>query len=180
MYAPYPASLRLLHWGTALLVAALFAIGWSIDSFEAAATRKALMTAHQSVGLAIVVLTLARIALWRGAGRETEREGPAWMRLSAMAAHAALYLVLIALPVSGWLYTSAKGGSVNFFWAVRLPHLLAADDTLADTLIEVHETIAFGLLALVALHLAAALYHHLALRDGVLARMLPLAARRAG
>lgn len=178
MTAAYPASRRALHWLTFLLLAALYAIGWVLEDVEAAATRKFLMTAHQSLGLLVVILALVRLAgAWRAPFHASERITP-WMERASGVMHAALYLLMIALPVSGWAYTTVKGGSVNFFWLGKLPHLFGQDDNLADSFFEAHELIGIALLALVALHAAAALVHHVVLRDGVLARMLP-ALRRA-
>jgi len=177
MMSAYPAPRRALHWLTLALLAALYAMGWVLEDVESAATRKLLMTAHQSLGLLVVILALVRLAAaWRMPFRPAD-EIASWMERLAGLTHAALYLLMIALPLSGWAYTTIKGGSVNFFWLGKLPHLFGEDDNLADSFFEAHELIGIALLALVALHAAAALFHHLVLRDAVLARMLPILRR---
>jgi cytochrome b561 len=169
----YAAPRRALHWLTLVLLIGLYSVGWILEDIESAADRKMLLTAHQSIGLIVLILGAVRlIAAWRAPFHPREKLA-GWIEASAKLTHLALYALMIALPLSGWLYTSAKGGSVNFFWVVRLPHLMSADDALADQLIEAHELIGIALLAVAALHVLAALAHYLVLRDGVLARMLP-------
>ncbi len=173
MMAAYPGGRRALHWLTLLLLIALYAIGWVLEDVESAVTRKFLMTLHQSLGLVVVIVALLRLAAaWRTPFRPSQPIAP-WMEHVSRANHVALYVLMIALPVSGWAYTTVKGGSVNFFWLGKLPHLFAENDTLADSFFEAHELIGISLLALAGLHAAAALIHHVVLRDAVLARMLP-------
>ncbi len=175
MTAPYALPLRILHWVTAALVLALFALGWTIDVASSAATRKTLLTIHQSIGLLVILLTLGRLFLRRRIGVPRPLPGlPGWMHWLARATHAAFYLLMVALPVSGWFYTSAKGGAVRFFWLVKLPGLSAANDGWADFAFEVHEMVGFALLALIGAHVVAALYHHFVRGDETLRRMLPV------
>lgn len=175
MNAPYALPLRILHWATAALVLSLFAIGWTIDFTSSGAARKTLLTIHQSIGLLVILLTLGRLFLRRRIGVPQPVPGlPGWMHWLAGATHAAFYLLMVALPVSGWLYTSAKGGAVRFFWLVKLPGLAAADDGWADFAFKVHEMVGFALLALIGAHIVAALYHHFVRGDETLRRMLPL------
>jgi cytochrome b561 len=97
----------------------------------------------------------------------------AFMRLAAQAAHVLLYGLLIAIPVVGWALTSAHDIPLFFLGVIHLPQLVSADSELADTLSDYHVWLAWGLLAAVALHVAAALWHHFIRRDGVLQAMLP-------
>ncbi|MCC6917599.1 MAG: cytochrome b [Alphaproteobacteria bacterium] len=178
MTVPYAAPLRALHWTTAGLVLALFAIGWAIDFTSAAATRKLLLTVHQSIGLLVVLLAVSRLFLRSRLGVPRPVQGlPRWMDLLSRATHAAFYLLMVALPLSGWFYTGAKGGTVRFFWLVRLPRLSPADDGWADFAFEVHELVGFALLFLIGAHVAAALYHHFVRGDETLRRMMPLSPR---
>ena len=143
MNAPYPASCACCTGHRQLLVAALFAIGWSIIPSRPPRPGKALMTAHQSVGSGDRRADAGAGSRCGAARGETEA-GPAWMRLSATAAHGRA-LSGADRPAGRRLVPPAPKGRLSpiSFWAVRLPHLLAADDTLADTLIEVQETIVF-------------------------------------
>jgi cytochrome b561 len=97
----------------------------------------------------------------------------ALLRWVALMTHLALYAFLIALPLLGWAATSAKGVTLRLFALAPLPGLVAPDPDLADALVDYHMWGAWALLALVAAHAFAALWHHFVRRDGVLAAMLP-------
>lgn len=94
------------------------------------------------------------------------------MRLAAGGTHVAMYALMLALPLIGWSLSNAYGKTVYLF-GITLPNLVAADEDLADTLGTWHLNAAWALLALVAVHIVAALVHHLVLRDGLLHRVLP-------
>src|SRR6266496_572672 len=98
---------------------------------------------------------------------------PAWQRKAARVTHVLLYALMLAIPLSGWLYSSATGVSVVYLGLVPLPYLVPKDKALAAVLKAVHVTLNFTLLALVFVHTGAAFKHHLVDRDGVLARMVP-------
>ena len=99
---------------------------------------------------------------------------PAWQRRAAALVHGLLYALLLAIPVSGWIYSSATGVHVVYLGVVPLPDLVARNRALGDVLRLVHVGLNALLVAVVCLHVAAALRHHLVDRDGALARMLPL------
>ena len=102
---------------------------------------------------------------------------PEWQRRAAAATHAALYALMFAIPLSGWVYSSATGVSVIYLGLVPLPDLVPKDKAAAGILKAVHGTLNFTLLVLVCLHAGAALRHELVERDGVLPRMLPFLRR---
>ena len=103
---------------------------------------------------------------------------PAWQRLSAQWTHSLLYLLMIAMPVSGWMMSSAKGFPVVWFGVLPLPDLIEKNHDVGELLQEVHETLGVVLLTLLAVHVAAAIQHHVKDRDDVLSRMLPLVKSR--
>ena len=94
------------------------------------------------------------------------------------AAHVLLYILLVAIPLSGWIFSSAAGVPTVYFGVLQLPDAVARDKALADTLKAVHEALNYTLFALVAAHAGAAIKHHFVERDDVLARMLPFAKLR--
>src|ERR1017187_861076 len=96
-----------------------------------------------------------------------------WQRQAAVVAHALLYALLVVIPLSGWLYSSASGVEVVYLGLIPLPDPVSKDRALADILRNVHLTLNFTLLALVCIHVVAALKHHFVDRDAVLTRMLP-------
>ena len=105
---------------------------------------------------------------------------PAWQRRVSAAAHALLYALMLVIPLSGWIYSSAAGVQVVYLGLVPLPDLLPKDKALANLLKAVHGALNYALLALVAVHASAALKHHWVDRDDVLRRMLPFLPRRQG
>ena len=102
-----------------------------------------------------------------------------WQRRAAEATHVLLYLLMLVVPLSGWLMSSAKGFQTVWFGVLPLPDLVGKDKALGDLLQEVHEVLNFTLAGLVLAHLGAALKHHFIDRDDVLARMLPFLSRPA-
>ena len=99
---------------------------------------------------------------------------PRWQRQAASVSHVLLYLLTLAVPLSGWLFSSASGFKVMYFTKLPLPDLVGKNKALAAQLHLAHEGLNYFMLALVLLHIAAALRHHWVDRDDVLTRMLPL------
>jgi cytochrome b561 len=99
---------------------------------------------------------------------------PRWQRVAAAANHVLLYALLLMIPVSGWLMSSASGVPVVYLGLIPLPDLVGKDKALADQLKLAHEALNWTLIALIVLHVAAALKHHFVERDEVLPSMLPL------
>ena len=102
---------------------------------------------------------------------------PGWQKTAAQGLHHLLYLLMIAIPLSGWLMSSAKGFQTVYFGIIPLPDLLQKNKELGELLELVHSSLNFTLAGLVVAHIAAALKHHLLDRDEVLARMLPFRTR---
>jgi cytochrome b561 len=98
---------------------------------------------------------------------------PAWQHKVAEGTHHLLYLLMVLVPLSGWLMSSAKGFQTVYFGVLPLPDLVGKNPELGDLLKETHEALNFALLLLVGLHVAGALKHHLIDRDSTLRRMLP-------
>jgi cytochrome b561 len=170
-----------LHWASALAIAAAFALGWWREASDDPPLRSALLLMHSQTGLIVLSLLIARI--WpRLHAHATRPDGPGsvWQRRAAAAVHVLLYLLLLAQPLLGWALANARGHAVTLFGVLLFPTLVAVDPDLADSLADIHETVAWGLLALVGAHAAAALWHHFVVRDGVLDAMSPraLLARR--
>ncbi len=169
-----PAALIFLHWATLILIALVVGIVFVREGFEEKAVRTALINVHRSLGLAVALLAVLRIGV-RLAKHPLPDSAPmpAMARLAAGTAHFGLYALLFALPLIGWALTSAHGRQVNFFGLVTLPPLVGADEDLADDLGDYHAAAAWLLLALIGIHAAAALFHHVVKRDDVLNAMLP-------
>lgn len=164
------------HWTIAVLVIANLIIGIGHEPVPAL---RALMPAHKAIGISVLVLTAGRVA-WRLAHRPPPLPAgtPAWERGAAHATHWLLYLLLVVMPLSGWAMVSGPGPRrpLTWFGAFDIPYL-PASSAAADAGASAHSLLGWVMLALVVLHVAAALRHHFLLRDAVLLRMLPVARR---
>ena len=98
---------------------------------------------------------------------------PRWQQWAAHAGHAALYLLMLAIPLTGWLMSSAKGFQTVYFGVLPIPDLMSKDKELGDLLRKVHEALNWTLVVTVAGHVAAAVKHHVLDHDDVLVRMAP-------
>lgn len=169
---------KLLHWSMALLVVGQWTLGvWMVGLGDDQLVRKfQLYQLHKSLGLTLLGLALLRL-LWRVSGPVPDLPStvPAWQRSAARASHRVLYLLMLALPVTGFLMAAASPLGIPTVWfgLVRIPHPIGPDARLEEVLKLVHGTLAWVLAALVLLHVGAALKHHLLDRDEVLRRMLP-------
>jgi cytochrome b561 len=138
-----------------------------------------LVSYHKWIGVTVFALMSLRWA-WRLAHRPPPLppKMPAWQRDAARLAHWVLYALLLAIPLSGWLYSSAVGVPTVYLGLWQLPDLVGKDKALAEALKLAHKSLNFTLLALVVVHVAAAIKHHFVDRDGLLTRMRPWPARR--
>ncbi len=177
----YGPVAKTLHWLTFALLLASFSIGVSMVEMPLSPAKLQVYSWHKWVGVTVFLVTLARLG-WRLANPPPPLPStvPGWQRGAARLSHGALYAVLIAMPISGWTMSSALGVQTVYLGLVPLPDLVAPDRALGETLVEVHHTFALVLFVLIAIHVAAALYHHFAARDDVLRRMAPFLAPRGG
>jgi cytochrome b561 len=174
----HPCGIRVLHWLTAALLLFAYPLAWSVEAASSAEVAQRLLMLHRSLGVTILALTLARLA-WR-LSRPVPAlppDLPAWQRLAARANALGLYLLLLAQPALGLAASWFHGDRLVLF-GIGLPMLAAPDRPLGRLLFRLHGTAAILLLALVAVHVAAALYHHFVRRDEVVSGML-LPVRRA-
>ncbi|WP_374244179.1 cytochrome b [Zoogloea sp.] len=161
------------HWIVALLILAAWPLGVYMHELPLSPTKLKLYSYHKWIGITVLLLFVPRL-LWRVTHRPPAAlPMPAWQHRIAEATHHLLYLLMVLVPLSGWLMSSAKGFQTVYFGVLPLPDLVAKNDDLGHLLKEVHEALNFGLLLLVGLHVAGALKHHLIDRDATLRRMLP-------
>jgi len=171
--------IRFLHWLTLLLVVTIFVLAFSIKFAASRNEAAALIQLHRSFGVTLWVVTLGRL-VWRQFSRfpNWPPDMPQAMRFAAQWSEYALYALLLIQPILGLLQTNARGDRVDLFFLGQLPPLIGMDRALARQLLEVHVTVGLLLLGLIALHTAAALYHHFWRRDDTLEAMLPRGMRR--
>jgi superoxide oxidase len=163
-----------LHWLMLLLLIAVYATIELRGEFpKGSDAREMMKTWHFMLGLSVFVLVWIRlVANVTGPEPRIEPEPPRWQALIGKAMHLALYALMVGMPLAGWVLLSADGKPIPFF-GLHLPALVAASETLADTVKEIHETGGTIGYFLIGLHAAAALYHHYFTRDNTLLRMLP-------
>ncbi len=165
----------ILHWSTVAAILVAVAAVLVRELIEDDAWRVPLMNIHRQAGLFVLVALALRLIVRFTLGLlDVSHDMPRMLRLAAGAAHASLYAMLLALPLLGWATTSAHGVGLKLFGLMRLPALVRQDSDLADVLDDWHVWTAWGLLALVTMHVVAACWHHYVRRDRVLAAMLPL------
>lgn len=181
MSTPVPlfnARARLLHWMMAPLVVAMLFIGIGMLSTTSSAYAL-LLAIHKPLGAAILVLVLLRIhTRFRHPPPPLPSDLPRLQRRAATLSHWLLYALLLLMPVSGWAMLSAAGYPVTLLAGIRLPPIAPHDAGLFAWLRGAHHWLALLLFATFLLHLAAALFHALVRRDGVLASMAPCLGRR--
>lgn len=170
---------KALHWVVVLLILMMAWIGLRMGDMPSSPDKVASYALHKSVGITILALMIARIG-WRWhAGTPDELPAtPRWQERIASLTHLALYALLLAMPLSGWILNSASGFPLQWFGLFNLPALTGRDQDLRERAADIHELLFWILVALVVAHAAAAFYHHLFLRDATLARMLPRHRRR--
>jgi cytochrome b561 len=174
----YTAIAIALHWLAAALIVCGFTLGLSMVGLPLSPRKLVWYLWHKSIGITVFLLTCARLAWRAGHPPPPPPAMPDWQRRAAALSHAALYVLLLAIPLSGWLYSSATGVQVVYLGLLPLPDLVPKDKALAAVLRACHVSLNFTLLALVCVHAAAALKHHCVDRDTVLWRMLPVAGVR--
>lgn len=163
------------HWVTVLLIAVMYGLGWTMTDLESADPSKfCLYQVHKSIGIVILVLVVLRLA-WRLVRRPPAHPPhmAAWEKAAATGAHIALYGLLFLQPLLGILQSNAANFPIVFWGGFELPALIAPDKTVADILLETHHILASVLAGLILLHIAAALRHHVLLKDDVLRNMAP-------
>ena len=173
--AGYHSVSRALHWVVAGMVVLQFVLARLAENAEqtdSTLRQLALLANHKSVGITILVLVVVRL-LWR-------RKAPPpalpptmdqWQVLASRISHWTLYGLLLLLPLSGWLMSSAAAYSVSWFNLLQLPDLVAPNDALEETLERIHETLAVTLLIVAGIHVLAAVKHAVIDKDGVLSGM---------
>lgn len=170
----YSQPLVFLHWFTLILLIAVFGFIEARELFEKGTeTRELMKTLHYMLGLTVLLTVVLRLFFrLRGDVPAIKPEPEWWQRRAAQFVHLLLYVLMIAMPVAGWLMLSAAGKPVPFY-GLELPALMAENKELADTIKETHKTAGKVGYFLIGLHALAGLYHHHVRHDNTLLRMLP-------
>jgi cytochrome b561 len=173
-HATYDRVARLLHWVVAALIAAQFAVAWTMPPIHHDTPPIGLVEWHLSLGTAILAVMAVRL-IWRWTHPAPPLPDTVArpLRLAAHVTHVVLYALLIAIPLLGWVNASSRGYAVSLFGLVALPPLAATGSSIGHSMGDVHSVLATVLAVIIGLHVLGALYHRLVLRDEVLRRIVP-------
>jgi cytochrome b561 len=170
----YSAMAQGFHWIIAGLIVTQFTLAWMADDLPLGMHKLALLARHKSFGMTVLMLAVLRL-LWRLFNRPPEL--PAGMSkveaFLAKSTHILFYILLFAMPLTGWLMSSAKNYSVSWFGRFTWPDLIGKNERAFELLKTTHQTLSWLLFSLAILHILAALKHHFWDKDDVLKRMLP-------
>jgi cytochrome b561 len=170
----FPPTMQAMHWTTAALLLGSYPAAWMINSAGGSVETAWLLMIHRSCGLTVLLLTGMRLAFrQRSPIRPLPADVPAYLRFTARACASSLYALLILQPLLGLIGSMLYGDRIVVFGLAVLPLLLPADRALGRHVFQVHGMIALLLLAVICVHVTAALYHHFVRKDDVLAGMLP-------
>jgi cytochrome b561 len=169
----YTLTARVLHWVTAALVLTMIPIGVAMANADFGAWQDTLYHLHRSMGAVLLPLVLGRL-IWRltHPAPPLPADIPAIQQFAAHATHWALYALLIAQAMVGWIATSAYRAPILVFWLFELPPIWREDKAFSEMMFTVHRTIGIAIALLLCAHIGAALYHHFIRKDGVLMRMV--------
>lgn len=173
---PYHPLARTLHWALALLIVGNFALGLYMADLPFSPARLQYYSWHKWAGVLVLAFSAVRL-LTRilksppALPPAIEAAMPGWQKLAHHATHIGLYALFFAVPLSGWAFSSAAGFPVVLFGVLPLPDWVPVGEALAERLKLAHLLLASALAGLIALHVAAALKHHLIDRDGLLQRI---------
>jgi cytochrome b561 len=172
MPAHYTRTAVALHWLIAALVLSAVFMGWTMTEMAISPARLKTYNYHKWVGVTVLALAVLRLA-WRLTHQPPPLEKmPRWQQLAAHGGHWLLYALLLAVPMSGWVYSNATGFPVVYLGRLPLPNLVGRDRELAALWQNVHVALATVLVVVVVVHVLAALQHHFLHKDDTLRRML--------
>lgn len=169
---------KTFHWLMALLILGNGAFAFWMDGLKPSLNKINMFALHKSIGLTVLALFVLRLAWKMFDRRPPDEPAPRWQQFAAHAVHGFLYLLIVAIPLSGWAFNSAHGFPLQFFKQFNLPALVEKNEDLSNTLGTVHVYLFWFLLVVLLAHVGGALKHHFIDRDDTLRRMLPFGRAR--
>lgn len=164
----YSTRMILIHWGVAFFVILHLVNTFAIPYLQNQDIALLATDLHKSVGIMIGLMAIVRLILGRVDKQPTMDESiPVWQRYAARIVHSSLLLLMIALPVIGWVQTNSSGMPVELFWLIQLPALSGADLNLTANMRALHIYVGYAFLALIVLHVVATAYHRLVLKTDI-------------
>ncbi len=162
------------HWVMALLIIGMLALGLYMTSLPVGTQKFRLYGLHKEFGVMILGLVVLRISWWLfNKVPQLPYDMPLWQKLAAHGAHFALYMLMVFMPITGWLMSSASGFPVSFFGLFVMPDLIVPNEYLRVLMAQTHEWLGYAFIAVICVHVLAALQHHFIIKDDILKRILP-------
>lgn len=170
----YGSVSKFLHWTVGLAIIALLAVGLYMEDLEPAPFKFQLYGIHKAVGAIVLGLVVLRVFWTTFQTKPNAPMGmaPATYRMVSFG-HAVLYGFMVLMPLSGWIMSNAAGYPVDVFGFFTLPEIASKNEEVRHFFGEVHELAGYGLIAMLAAHILAAIWHHVVKKDDTLQRMLP-------
>lgn len=171
----FDTGARVFHWLTAVLVGVTIPVGFTMTmELPSRSLQDTLFVLHKGLGPIILLVVIFRI-IWRiiRGAPALPRDLPKYQRIVSSIVHLGLYVGLLSMAISGYVRVVSGGFPIELLNVIGIPPLTSRDDDLAEFAKQIHYATAWGLLALLALHIGAALYHHYVRRDEIMARMWP-------
>ncbi len=159
-----------LHWLLAILFIGMLILGLYMHSLPIGIEKLKLYGLHKEFGLLVLWLVILRL-FWRLANTSPTLPPPLWESIAARIVQVLFYILMFAMPLTGWLLTSSVGLPISFFGLFVMPTLIPANDGLRIVFLEIHKWLAYGLIATIILHVGAALKHHFIDKDDILRRI---------
>jgi cytochrome b561 len=172
--AAWGSVARAFHWGLGLTIIGMLAYGWWMNHLAARPDRFFHRSIHADIGYVVLLLMVLRL-IWRGLNPRPALPAstPRWERILAHANQGGLYLVTMVVALLGWAHSGAhKPDYASWFGLFRVPQFTSENRANAGLFEDLHIYLAYVLIAMVALHILAALYHHVVKRDDVASRMI--------
>ena len=172
----YPATSKLLHWLVAICVLTTAPVAIAMTRVGKGPTQDALYNFHKSLGVVILILMILRLINRLAVGALAPEAGiEPWQKTVSSIVHTSLYVLLLAMPIVGYIANSAYGATTPFFGLFEIPAIMGKNEQLATQLFTLHRWVGWLVVLLALTHISAALYHHFIRSDVVLKRMLPRA-----
>ncbi|HIE40751.1 MAG TPA: cytochrome b [Thiomicrorhabdus sp.] len=162
---------RMNHLLTAIIVFSLIGIGLYMHDIEDPVLKETFYDLHKSMGIALFGLMLVRLFWLKISPNPPQHSHNKLEHILAHSVKGTLYLTMLIMPILGWVVANSDGAEVSFFNLFSLPNIVSESESLHDITKEIHESIAFVILALIGLHIAGALKHHFVYKDNTLQRM---------
>ena len=160
-----------IHWLMAVLLIGMLILGLYMVGLPISLEKLKLYGWHKEYGILALFLVCFRL-VWRLTNLTPRLALPIWEVIAARGVHWAFYFVMFAMPLTGWLITSAAGLPASFFGLFVLPNLIAPNEELMNLFSTLHGWLGYSLIALIILHVLAALKHQFVNKDDILRRMI--------